>query len=112
MTTNLTAAQRRNIRKWVKALRSGNYRRGTSQLHKPYWDDQYCCLGVACEALKIKYRDTAQYLPRTAQQLLGLPRDPVLDGQSITATYVNDVLGVPFGEIATLLENRYLREQE
>lgn len=36
-------------RKWVKALRSGEYGKGTSALGYPS-DNQYCCLGVlACE---------------------------------------------------------------
>lgn len=37
------------IRKWVDALRSGEYEQGTGTLHP---DGQYCCLGVACEVYK------------------------------------------------------------
>lgn len=35
-----------NIRKWVEALRSGDYQQGTGHLRA---GDKYCCLGVACE---------------------------------------------------------------
>lgn len=31
--------------KWIKALRSGEYKQGNFILHHA---DQYCCLGVAC----------------------------------------------------------------
>ena len=39
-----------NAKKWVAALRSGEYRqgRGWLHLHTPE-DDSYCCLGVACD---------------------------------------------------------------
>ena len=32
--------------KWIKALRSGEYKQGLSCLHH---DSKYCCLGVACD---------------------------------------------------------------
>ena len=34
--------------KWVKSLRSGDYKQGTSQLYNAY-DGSYCCLGLACK---------------------------------------------------------------
>lgn len=37
-------------RKWVKALRSGKYKKGFSYLKiESGGEFQYCCLGVACE---------------------------------------------------------------
>lgn len=35
------------IRKWVKALRSGKYEQGACVLESP--DNKFCCLGVACK---------------------------------------------------------------
>jgi hypothetical protein len=35
-----------NIRKWVDALRSGEYGQTTGKLRR---DDSFCCLGVACD---------------------------------------------------------------
>ena len=32
--------------KWLKALRSGEYKQGRESLRK---DDKYCCLGVLCD---------------------------------------------------------------
>lgn len=33
-------------KKWLKALRSGEYKQGSGQLRS---DDRYCCLGVLCD---------------------------------------------------------------
>ena len=35
-----------NAKKWVKALRSGDYKQGHGRLRT---DDTFCCLGVACD---------------------------------------------------------------
>jgi hypothetical protein len=45
-------ANKENIRKWVEALRSGEYRQGKGHLTVLDSEEQersYCCLGVACE---------------------------------------------------------------
>lgn len=39
-------ANKGNIRKWVAALRSGEYEQGTGFLNK---NGKWCCLGVACD---------------------------------------------------------------
>ena len=38
------------LKKWVAALRSGQYKQGTYALRKK--DDTYCCLGVLCDIVK------------------------------------------------------------
>jgi hypothetical protein len=40
---------KKNIRKWVDALRSGEYQQGKNYLLSPDGKQRYCCLGVACE---------------------------------------------------------------
>lgn len=47
----LDAVHKRRVRKWVAALRSGDYRQGTGELHKrdSKGVDRFCCLGVACD---------------------------------------------------------------
>jgi hypothetical protein len=43
-----------DVKKWVKALRSGGYRQGQENLCKEdeiSGDCDYCCLGVACDIL-------------------------------------------------------------
>lgn len=37
----------KNAKKWVKALKSGKYRKGTNYLHPK--GNRFCCLGVACD---------------------------------------------------------------
>lgn len=40
-----------NLRKWVDALRSGEYKQGVGLLHRTKTvdgKDKFCCLGVAC----------------------------------------------------------------
>lgn len=38
-----------NAKKWVQALRSGEYKQGKDALRD---NDKFCCLGVACEVYK------------------------------------------------------------
>lgn len=38
-----------NARKWIAALRSGEYRQGRGLLCSLFDGEKYCCLGVACE---------------------------------------------------------------
>ena len=43
-----------DVKEWVKALRSGDYQQGKSNLCKEdkiSGDCEYCCLGVACDIL-------------------------------------------------------------
>lgn len=47
-----------NAKKWVKALRSGEYRQAVGTLSQ---NGRYCCLGVACD---IYERETGDILPR------------------------------------------------
>lgn len=45
LTRTLTAVQER----WLKALESDEYEQGMRYLCTQNGDDQFCCLGVACE---------------------------------------------------------------
>jgi len=40
-------------KKWIAALRSGEYEQGAGFLHNTV-QDRYCCLGVACEVVQYK----------------------------------------------------------
>jgi len=104
--------------KWVDALRSGEYKQGTGELHN-IEADTYCCLGVVCEVIKPKGWD--------GLCLTGLDRDgefarlqnfltqDVLDLLNVTETQasilwqMNDgfvIVDQPksFDEIATYIE--------
>ncbi len=106
-------------RKWVDALRSGEYKQGKGQLRK---GDKFCCLGVLCdlhaketghrwsvvpqnsEAKFIRsYLDSDCYPDDRVAEWAGLKEtDPVIKGHSL-ATY-NDGTNSSFFEIADLIE--------
>lgn len=46
-------------KKWLKALRSGNYKQGTEVLmySSKEYGDRYCCLGVLCDIVKDEMGD-------------------------------------------------------
>ena len=54
--TNMTTKQKNIVKRWVAALRSGEYRKGTGALRtKGKTRDSFCCLGVLCDlAVKAK----------------------------------------------------------
>jgi hypothetical protein len=73
-------------KKWVEALRSGQYKQGRKRL---CCDGAYCCLGVACDLYNklnsenplptsvmadgaIKYGDNDSYLPTIVGESLGM----------------------------------------
>lgn len=113
----------KNIKKWVKALRSGKYKQDIGQLRS---EKGYCCLGVACE-VSIKNRvilnvsqtkdNTYLYdgdegvLPESVSQWLGVDRDPVLTNGKrlhVSCSTLNDHRRKTFNEIADWVEATYL----
>lgn len=123
-------ANRENIRKWVDALRSGNYRQGVDTLKAVMSSDgvpSYCCLGVACELALHEgivtqniirghsgfgeERNTGS-LPTEVQQWLGIYSDnPYIPGIDETLLCLNDVVQLDFLLIADLIEETYLDTQ-
>lgn len=118
-----------NFRKWLDALRSGNYRQGRHVLEKPAHGDeptQYCCLGVACRVamengveLEVKETTTSVefdshsgQLPGKVLRWLGVSNYSLLvqtsqDGVHVPVSIINDD-GECFANIADLLEQTYL----
>lgn len=110
-----------NAKKWVAALRSGNYRQGMGQLCS---DDGYCCLGVACDVavksgLPIKVETSADQttsydgssclLPLSVMGWLGLKGRTGYIGMPFSGTRSlvdrNDSDGWSFSQIADLIES-------
>jgi len=110
---------KKNIRKWIKALRSGKYIQITGNLHK---DNGYCCLGVACEVSGLSewkrkdlpftlnsyfYLDALNTLPDPVQKWLGVENcNPTCNGRFLSDW--NDSQFYNFTQIADLIEERYL----
>ena len=112
-------ANKENIKLWVEALRSGDYKQGRGTLH----DDQgFCCLGVACEVyqecvggLFIHRMDLSGFheynghggdLPPALTKWLELEEDPIIGEKS--AVILNDDDELSFNEIADAIEKEYL----
>lgn len=101
-------ANKENIRKWVTALRSGEYEQGREALRN---GDKFCCLGVACDValedgLALRhgeddaaghlYDDNPSFLPSAVMDWLGL--DPDSTGTAAHAYDNNIVLAeTPLG---------------
>lgn len=112
------------IRKWLKALRSGEYKQGRHALNT---NDQYCCLGVLCElAVKekvvTKYKDEWTTHAVYDGEMYALPacvRDwAELDScnpcvifknrSEVSLAELNDQ-GRSFKQIARIIENKFLK---
>lgn len=112
-----------NAKKWIAALRSGDYKQGLGALCQTYADGdcRYCCLGVACEvAIKsgvpievsgCTYRSSSLInfdghlfnLPESVREWLGL--NSVFGSTSdTTLTMLNDQERKSFSEIADFIE--------
>jgi hypothetical protein len=123
---------KRNIRKWVQALRSGKFKQGTGGLctQELSGDRKYCCLGVACEAAiadglhldvsstngraygYVHFNRNTTFLPDAVSDWLGLPSNgDVMVTDDWGAVSVNDAKGWSFNQIADALETRYLSEE-
>jgi|SRR6516162_4963994 hypothetical protein len=99
--------------KWIKALRSGEYKQGEGVLHNQI-SNTYCCLGVLCQITNVpRYEDNVEnvevfgipehysksYVPSNYANDFGLS----FKSQEELAKY-NDELGWDFNEIADWIE--------
>ncbi len=112
-------------KRWVEALRSGEYRQGTHALKQVVYDAtgeqyvKYCCLGVLCDlhqkatALSLwrsdtqrgvqTYCDSLCYLPCDVFAWAGLQsHDPMVEDSSLSC--LNDAGGFTFDMIADKIE--------
>jgi hypothetical protein len=120
------------VQKWIKALRSGEYKQGYNRLASP--GDMYCCLGVACELymkefpekLSKKWSPLGNYeyyeeggfpmtggLPLVVRDWLGLERcnggyqDKDDIDREISLAHYNDAEKYTFDQIADVIEKDY-----
>ena len=106
----------RNAKRWVKALRSGEYKQGIGTLRTP--SGEFCCLGVACdlyaeshkraswdhETFVIGEECDSTELPEKVMRWLGMKtRNGALPGN--TLIFLNDVARRSFDEIADVIES-------
>jgi hypothetical protein len=116
-------------KKWLNALRSGNYTQGTDRLVDD--DDNFCCLGVLCNIAPesagkwTSYQDYSNkeewgfehkfgyihtsILPKSVQKWAGLdspnPLVYVINGDQYEITRLNDA-GYTFEQLADIIEDQ------
>ena len=104
-------------KKWIEALRSGEYEQGTRHLSK---DNKYCCLGVLCE-LAVKegvvkkdinegvtsYDNKSDFLPPSVASWADMDNRGyyiTYDGSIDGLYWNNDEEGLSFSQIADIIE--------
>jgi hypothetical protein len=103
--------------KWVKALRSGEYKqgRGTMKESRLFRKSRFCCLGVLCDVAGAQYNKRNGYkhdvfgekqLVATVHILTPDGRHAFgLEGAKVdTLVFMNDKLKLDFNEIANYIE--------
>lgn len=116
--------QAENRRKWVAALRSGEFQQTRNVLRN---EDGYCCLGVAAELAAREgvavrtapderdgnwlYNDDPTRLAPKLRHWLGINsprgvlRTPIYDGHIVSLDGLNDICGFSFEQIADVIES-------
>jgi hypothetical protein len=111
-------------KKWVKALRSGEYKQGINVLNRD--NKEFCCLGVLCElaakegvvssVVEVRDLDAASDLPCYSYdgEASFLPESVVnwaklkAASQQAEFTYMNDFLRYTFDKIADYIESKWI----
>jgi len=110
------------MKKWVKALRSGEYKQGKLALHR-IESDAYCCLGVLCElAVKeniVKKSSECSSSTSEYDELAGSLPESVVDWAGMKSAsgsrknrrnslmVLNDDSNFSFKRIADVIEKEY-----
>lgn len=102
-----------NRLKWIEALESGKYKRGSYRLCDG-GSNTFCCLGVAREIFNGEEENEAGHLYLTGH-LLFLKKESLSlsdtfgQGGGIQAqlTFLNDTQGLTFSEIAVILRKHW-----
>jgi hypothetical protein len=114
------------LKKWIQALRSGEYKQGRNFLNR---EDEFCASGVLCDVYAkengIKWKKSrydnknneilgmSRVIPKKIKKLL-MDEDESLtilyDGQERQINYLNDHETLSFEEIADMLERQLAKK--
>lgn len=110
-------------KKWVKALRSGEYNQGNGHLVNvnPDGSERFCCLGVLCNLatesgygewsgllfVDEKGNDHYGYLPEGVKEWAGLKSIDGARGHALKSLATLNDHGATFAEIANIVEAEY-----
>lgn len=112
----LTTKDKKEMRIWLKALRSGKFKQTTHCLQD---DEGFCCLGVACKVLIPDHKQIKPYgylkgeMPsaqKIAPKWLKKINKNMFKILDIEIVQLNDTIGYKFEEIADVIEATYLME--
>lgn len=116
-----------NAKKWIAALRSGEYKQGRQKLLTP--EGGFCCLGVACDLYRketgegqwrvdglsgnnifvVNGEYSVYWTPETIKEWLGLKTERGMfyddAGEEQNLTILNDGAGLSLEEIAKVIES-------
>lgn len=106
--------------KWVKALRSGKYKKGKLMLRdlksRPENNDEYCCLGVLCDISQKGIWKSGLYKTENSADFISLPGDvrtwagmktSIGKVNNTSLVYLNDQKAKSFRMIANFIEKNY-----
>lgn len=113
--------KKRQMERWVKALRSGKFKQGKHKLYDPK-TDTYCCLGVLTHINK-EHLSTTDFTKVYSGELEALTgsllvhtgvQDPIgeyvcPEGFEDNLARINDEANKSFAEIADIIEQNYKR---
>lgn len=90
--------------KWVKALRSGEFKQGKSSLKNSL--NEYCCLGVLCEITKQNNWGNNGFLPEQVRDFTEMKTNSGIYKNVSSLANLNDS-GSSFEEIADIIEKKW-----
>lgn len=101
-------SDKRNVMKWINALRSGKYKQGCIYLHNES-TDEYCCLGVANKIFDLNESEE-KTLMHTYKKLGLNDSSGVIGGTiwGITSLACLNDFGYTFNEIADIIQIEYI----
>lgn len=109
----MNASQRRFMRRWITALRSGEYQQAIGVLREIDEDGvtRHCCLGVACDLARIKHSDNAPLPPMVAfLRTTGLRASPVDDVDFLSAMNDGSLTGTQEDGSKTIFDSHTFLE--
>jgi len=86
--------------RWIKALRSGEYKQGIGQLFNKA-DNSYCCLGIYCKVNDIKITNFGKDMDRKGY----MPLNNLIGHDNVSKLWnMNDAKNYSFQKISEWIE--------
>lgn len=115
--SELSEDQKKNVKEWITALRSGGYQQGRLRLVDSY-NNTYCCLGVACDLEPLAQKQEKSFPPSSwFKEKFGFGFNEGLVSLNmptnrLSLVDLNDTYSFTFPQIARVLELSLLEKVE